>query len=154
LLIPFIRKRSAASAGLIEELYQRCSLGEFPSAVFWEKVGLPPTVEDEHLGSHSLVNGVKEFVAEAKGHFDSVCCLSNDVSEWSAKLRQRFALDDVFDGFVISGDVHSRKPSPEIYKALLAASNSHPHDVLFIDDRPKNVLAAIDQGIGSILFGR
>ena len=153
LLVPFIRKRSEASITLIEELYQKCSLGEFSSSVFWEKVGLSPEVEDEYLRCHLLVNSVKEFIVEARDYFDSIWCLSNDVSEWSAKLRQMFVLEELFDGFIISGYVNSRKPSPNIFKALFSTSNSKPKDFLFIDDRPRNVLAAIDQGMQSILFG-
>ncbi|RKZ68469.1 MAG: hypothetical protein DRQ48_08695 [Gammaproteobacteria bacterium] len=154
LLVPFVTKRSEVSVSRIEELYHQCSLGEFSSSVFWERLELSTSIEDEYLANHRLVNGVKEFIADARANFDSIWCLSNDISEWSIKLRQMFALESIFDGFVISGDIKSRKPSPESYKALFAASNANPEDILFIDDRPKNVLAAINHGMKSILFGK
>lgn len=153
LLIPFVSQRSKTSASHIVELYHRCSLGEFSSSVFWERLDLSPRIEDEYLANHQLVSGVKGFIAEARDHFDSIWCLSNDISEWSIKLRQMFVLESLFDGFVISGDIKSRKPSPEIYEALFAASNAKPEDIMFIDDRLENVFAAINQGMESILFG-
>lgn len=153
LLIPFVRKRSNADVARIEELYHRCSLGEFSSASFWEQLGLAPAVEDEYLGGHRLVEGVGEFIAEAAELFDAVWCLSNDVSEWSIKLRELFSIDQLFDGCVISGDVKARKPSAEIYGALCALACVRPQDVLFIDDRSKNVIAAKDYGFEAILFG-
>ena len=154
LLIPFIRNRIAVSDGRVLELYLQCCKGDFSSAVFWRRIGLSPAVEDDYLGGHSLVHGVKEFVTQARTYFDAVWCLSNDISEWSKKLRKKFALENLFDGFIISGDVKSMKPSPEIYQALLAAAHANPGDVVFIDDRRKNVRAALDLGMDSFLFGK
>ncbi len=154
LLIPFICERTDTAPDIIEELYRQCSLGEFSSSSFWQQVGLDASVEDEYLNGHLLVDGLREFIAEAKKHYESVWCLSNDVSEWSSKLRQKHDLTSLFNGFVISGDVRSRKPSKEIYEALFTASNAEPSEVIFIDDRPKNVIAAIDSGMEAILFGK
>lgn len=154
LLIPYICKRTEEHGSRIKELYHQCSLGLFSSAVFWEQLGLSANVEDDYLSQHQLVSGVKGFLVDARESFDSIWCLSNDVSEWSVKLREKFSLECLFDGFVISGDVKSRKPSPEIYQVLCARSCSSPDEIVFIDDRPGNVVAAIDNGIDSILFGK
>ncbi len=154
LLIPFVSKRSEVGISKIEELYHQCSLGEFSSTVFWNRLGLSPSIEDEYLANYQLVSGVKEFITEARVSFDSIWCLSNDISEWSIKLRQMFELEPLFDGFIISGDIKSRKPSPAIYEALFSATSASPEDILFIDDRPKNIHAAINQGMESILFGK
>lgn len=153
LLVPFLSKLGKVNVSDIEKLYHQCSLGKFSSSFFWQQLGLSHDVEDEYLSNHQLVSGVKEFIVTVRSHFDSVWCLSNDVSEWSIKLREMFELKSLFDGTIISGDVKIRKPSHEIYKALCDASNSRPEDILFIDDRPENVVAAIDCGMKSILFG-
>lgn len=153
LLVPFICDRTNICPAVIEELYHKCSLGEFSSSSFWQKVGLDISVEDEYLNGHKLIDGVKEFIGEAKEYFDSIWCLSNDVSEWSIKLRQKHNLEPLFDGFVISGNVHSRKPAKEIYEALFSLSGAKPNEVIFIDDRPQNVITAMDLNMESILFG-
>jgi putative hydrolase of the HAD superfamily len=154
LLVPFLSKHIEVNHSHMESLYHQCSLGMFSSSFFWQQLGLSPDVEDDYLSNHQLVSGVKEFIMWARNHFDSVWCLSNDVSEWSIKLREMFELKSLFDGTVISGDVNARKPSPEIYEALCNASNSRPEDIFFIDDRPENVLAAIECGMKSIVFGK
>lgn len=152
-LVPYVSSRTGECESRIKALYHQCSLGLFSSAAFWEQLGLSAYVEDEYLSQHQLVSGVKEFLADARGKFDSIWCLSNDVSEWSVKLREQFSLENVFDGFVISGDVKCRKPSPEIFQMLCDYTCSSPEEILFVDDRPGNVVAAIDSGMESILFG-
>jgi FMN phosphatase YigB (HAD superfamily) len=153
LLVPFISKYNEVNISHMENIYYQCSLGKFSSSFFWEQIGLSPDLEDEYLSNHKLVSGVKEFIVMARNHFESIWCLSNDVSEWSIKLREMFELKSLFDGTVISGDVKMRKPSPQIYQALCDASNSRAEDILFVDDRSENVLAAIKCGMSSILFG-
>jgi len=79
-------------------------------------------------------------------------CLSNDVSEWSRKLREKFALHRYLRGFVISGDVGAQKPDPTIYRALLEGSGRRPDEVVFVDDRLRNIEAAASMGIDVVLF--
>ena len=79
-------------------------------------------------------------------------CLSNDVSEWSKKLRGRFGLEGYFQGFVISGDVGACKPAPAMYQCLLDQAGIQPGDAVFVDDRLRNVKAAEAMGIPAILF--
>jgi FMN phosphatase YigB (HAD superfamily) len=153
LLVPYICKHREESAERIKSLYHQCSLGAFASSVFWEQLGLSPETEDDYLSNHCLVSGAKEFIADARESFDMIWCLSNDVSEGSFTLRRAFDLETLFDGFVISGDVKIRKPSPEMYEAFCAISRSKPEEILFIDDRPGNVFAAKSCGMKSILFG-
>jgi FMN phosphatase YigB (HAD superfamily) len=153
LLVPYIRKHREESAERIKSLYHQCSLGAFASSVFWEQLGLSPETEDDYLSNHCLVSGTKEFIADARESFDRIWCLSNDVSEWSITLRRTFDLETLFDGFVISGDVKTRKPSPEMYEAFCVISKSKPEEILLIDDRPGNVFAAKSCGMESLLFG-
>src|SRR5690606_1641082 len=58
----------------------------------------------------------------------------------------------IFDTFVISCDVGSRKPNLEIYKILLKKLKVRPKEILFIDDRPWNLVPAKKLGIQTILF--
>lgn len=53
-----------------------------------------------------------------------------------------------FDEIVYSFDdgVHAAKPAPEIYAALERKSSVAPGALLFVDDRPENVLAARERG--------
>jgi putative hydrolase of the HAD superfamily len=84
---------------------------------------------------------------------DALWCLSNDVSEWSHKLRVRREIARHFAGFIISGDVGIRKPDPGIYHVLLSAIGRPAQDCVFVDDRVKNLDAAKAIGVQTVLFG-
>jgi HAD superfamily hydrolase (TIGR01509 family) len=153
LLIPFVASCSgAADAQRIRSAYLAASLGAISADEFWTAVGLSPAAEDDYLTRHTLVDGVMRFLQTAKDAGIPVWCLSNDVARWSAKLRASFGLDQLLSGSVISSDARSRKPDAAIYRRLLDCCGEAPADILFVDDRKKNVLAARALGIASIEF--
>lgn len=153
LLVPFIREQgSNIDKKTIEDLYTRASLGEFSSEEFWAKVGVDYNLEDEYLDRHQLSVGLLDFLSVIKDQVKApIYCLSNDVSEWSIKLRRKFQLDQYIERWFISGDLKVRKPSSGIYDALIREANVEPTQMLFVDDREKNVAKANDFGIQTIL---
>jgi FMN phosphatase YigB (HAD superfamily) len=78
--------------------------------------------------------------------------LSNDVKEWSAHLRRRFGLDELFSVAVISGEVGWRKPGVEIYACLLERLQALPQECVFIDDRQPNLRVPAELGMATIWF--
>ena len=153
LLVPFIREKgSKIDKKFIEDLYTRASLGEFSSEEFWAKVGVDYNIEDEYLDRHQLSVGLLDFLSVIKDQVKApIYCLSNDVSEWSIKLRRKFQLDQYIERWFISGDLKVRKPSPNIYDALIREANVKPTQMLFVDDRKKNIAAANEFGIQTVL---
>ena len=57
-----------------------------------------------------------------------------------------------FDGIVVSGKEKMRKPAHAFFQLLLDRYNADAHTSLFIDDNLRNVLAAREFGIDTILF--
>src|SRR5690348_9290731 len=112
LLIPFVREHGKQnfSNSEIEQVYNSASLGEIDAAVFWEKVGVDPALEDLYLSKHTLMPDAIAILPLLRQGFD-LCCLSNDVAAWSLKLRRRFGLEQWIDDWVISGEVGIRKPA-------------------------------------------
>lgn len=154
LLIPFVlRHNPAVAEALVRNCYQLASLGHLGSDQFWDRLGVPASLENDFLAGHGLQAGLHEFLDWAETSGFRLACLSNDVSRWSSKLRQRFELEDRFEKWIISGDVGVRKPDPAIYQALLRELDASPSRLLFVDDRLANVQAAQALGIQSILFG-
>ncbi len=154
LLCPFIHENGGvADDRRIEALYHDASLGRLSASQFWEQVHLDPALEDAYLCRHRLSAGLLDFLCSAKPRLASIWCLSNDVSEWSRKLRERFDLSRFIDGFVISGDVGARKPDAAIFKRLLAQTGVSAESIVLVDDRPRNLDAAAALGFQTILFG-
>jgi putative hydrolase of the HAD superfamily len=153
LLIPFIAEKSGSfNEEVIQSVYLEASLGEISPDEFWERVDVPSALEDEFLARHTLNPGVTELLSEAKSKGISVWCLSNDVSRWSDKIRNNLGVEEFLRGSVISSDVGIRKPDTEIYEALIQSSGFKIEDILFVDDREKNVVAARELGIETIMF--
>ena len=155
LLCPFVHEHGGiADDGQIEALYNDASLGRLSARRFWEKVQVDPTLEDNYLRRHRLSIGLREFLRDAKSKVASIWCLSNDVSEWSRKLRDLYDLHAHFNGFVISGGVGVRKPDAAIYRKLNSQTGVPAENIVFVDDRPKNLDAAAGLGFQTVQFGQ
>jgi putative hydrolase of the HAD superfamily len=153
LLIPFIAEKSGSiDKEVIQSAYMEASLGKISPDEFWNQVDVASELEDEFLSRHSLNPGITELLSRAKGNSISVWCLSNDVGRWSDKLRKNFGIEKFLNGSIISGDVGVRKPDKEIYEILIHSSGYKVEDILFVDDREKNVIASRDVGIETVVF--
>ncbi len=153
LLYPFIvHKGGCGDVREVIRLYIDASAGRISSSEFWRSVGLDPMLEDEYLEQHRLSEGLLEFLDTMAGKRMDLWCLSNDVSEWSRKLREKFNLGRYFRGFVISGDVGVQKPDPGIYRRLMERTGRGPNETVFVDDRLRNIEAAAILGMNAILF--
>jgi len=154
LLIPFIvKKNSKISKESIVTSYGTASLGRISAEEFWKNVGLSSDYEDEYLDGFRLNDEIIEFLDNARNYFKDIICLSNDVSEWSKKLKDNFGLTEYIKKWFISGDLKCRKPSPEIYiKVLDDLKDTNPGEILFIDDNIDNTAAAEKLGFKTLLL--
>jgi putative hydrolase of the HAD superfamily len=153
LLCPFVEEKGGTKdVSKIEMLYNSTSLGNMSSAEFWKAVGLDPGLEDEYIQRYKLTDGLTDFLEAVNSQGYEVWYLSNDISEWSKKLRARFGLDKYVRGFVISGDVGVRKPEQAIFDHLIGQLTVSPRDAVFVDDQRRNLDVAAALGFSTILF--
>lgn len=153
LLCPFIEEKGITKdIAEIEGLYDLASLGKMSASEFWEAIDLAPTLEDEYLQRYTLTDGLIDFLKAVKAQGFQVWCLSNDLSEWSRKLRTRFGLVNYFRGFIISGDVGVRKPDRAIFEYLVRQLDVSPDNAVFVDDQWKNLDTAARLGFKTVLF--
>ncbi|WP_354504032.1 HAD family phosphatase [Limibacillus sp. MBR-115] len=78
--------------------------------------------------------------------------LSNWSSETFPLAEARYPFLAWFDGLVISGREKVVKPEPEIYRRLIQRCACPASEILFIDDRDRNVAAARGMGITALLY--
>ncbi len=155
LLTPFVESFNAdVPADKIKRLYIEASLGRITSEGFWRAVGVPPEKEDEYLSLHKCSQGLFEFLDGIRPHVDDIACLSNDVSEWSVKLRKRFGLERYISEWFISGDLGVRKPDPGIYAKVYNYFQDGETSFFFFDDKPENVVAAERFGWDAYVFNQ
>jgi phosphoglycolate phosphatase-like HAD superfamily hydrolase len=133
LLCPFIHEQGGISDNRqIVALYHEASLGHISAREFWARVQVDPQLEDSYLRRHRLSTGFSEVIRAAKSQVASIWCLSNDVPQWSRKLRDVYDLHDLIDGFLISGDIGARKPDPAIYHAVLSRTGVPAENIVFV----------------------
>jgi len=155
LLIPFIAEQAPGTSDAeVQSAYLAASLGEIDADAFWQRMGVAADLEDDYLGLRTLNPGLIELLDHARQAGIPVGCLSNDIGRWSAKLRERLGVETYLEHATISGDVGLRKPDPRIYQAFIDASGYPAAELLFVDDRAKNVDAARALGIQSLIFTR
>lgn len=71
----------------------------------------------------------------------------------SDTIRRLFPnAEELFDVFVISGDVGITKPSVEIFEIAAVKLGLRPEECLMIDDLPKNIDGAQMAGMQALLF--
>jgi len=154
LLIPFVRNRGGTeSADVVQSAYVEASLGAITPDAFWLRVGLRASLEDDYLAGHSVTAGALDLLKRAENRGVPVWLLSNDIERRSRRLRAAFGLEALLAGSVISSDARVRKPDPAIYRYFLRRSGYGVEDILFVDDRQKNVAAAGAVGIRALQFG-
>ena len=153
LLIPFIAEKcESTDEETIRSAYLAASLGIIHPDEFWDRVDVSADSEDEFLSRHGLNTGITELLSLAKSKGIPIWCLSNDVGRWSIKLRERLGVEKVLAGSVISGDVGTRKPDEKIYQTLIHSSGYQGENILFVDDRDANVVAACEAGLDAVRY--
>ena len=154
LLVPFVGKhgRAELSAEEIDRDYVEASLGRMDTDAFWRRMGVDSTLEDTYLAGHRLIEGTLDVLPPLKQRYGRLACLSNDIASWSLKLRQRFGLENWIDHWFISGDLGLRKPAAEIYRLAADRLRVRSQDIVFVDDRPRNLDAAKAVGLSTVLL--
>ncbi len=78
------------------------------------------------------------------------------LTNWSAETfpiaKKRFEFLKCFEGIVVSGEEHTRKPFPKIYEITLNRFGLEPQHCIFIDDSLENVEGARKMGINGLHY--
>ncbi len=95
--------------------------------------------------------GAKEFLQELKEKGFRLFVLSNASEQFWTYFPREIDVS-LFDGVVVSCDVHLLKPDVRIYRHLLDTYSLDPNECLFIDDRADNLQGAEQVGIRGLVF--
>ena len=98
-----------------------------------------------------IVSFIQKLQTASQGEI-KVYAMSNISKEDFAVLSTKMADWTVFDQVFTSGHAGMRKPDLDFYRYVLQEIQLAPDEVVFIDDKMKNVLAARSLGINGIIF--
>ena len=98
------------------------------------------------------VPGTVELLREL--HTDGVRLLA--LTNWSAETfphaLARFVFLALFEGILVSGVERVAKPDPRVFRLLVERYQLDPAATVFVDDARRNVAAAAEAGLRTLLF--
>ena len=104
---------------------------------------------------HSMLEPMEDslrLLYELKEKGYKLYALSNFHREAFHHVREKFSWFGLFDGMVISYEINSIKPEPEIYQTLIDRYGLDPEKSVFIDDVEANLVGARALGFSTIEF--
>ena len=134
--------------------WRKANVGEISSLEFFSTLGFVgdiKKIEREYLDTIEIDASFYSAV-QTLGKYYRLAILSNDLSEWSNYLRDKFDINKYFDTIVISGDVKLQKPDINIYNLMIDRLALPARNCIYIDDRRGNLAAAKSVGMETILF--
>jgi len=98
------------------------------------------------------IEGMYELLSSLKEQGYKLYGLSNWCDETFSQVKDLYAIFRLLDGMVISGFEKICKPDHRIYQILFDRYGLDPSESVFVDDRQDNIDAALELGMGGILF--
>lgn len=139
-----------------EGLFTKAGNGELSSDEFLSLLGYADPKEsarDYLTGYLTLDPDFLKFAEKNYKQYDFVL-LSNDVKEWSKYLFELHGLQKYFKDCIVSGEIHIRKPEKRIFSYAMERLQCSPQECIFVDNSVKNLNAAQESGIQTVLFNR
>ena len=153
--VPFVQKTFPNLTH--DEIYApwlKADVGKLPSLDIWRTIGFhenPEKAEKEYLDTIELNDGFIDFAKAAREKF-KLAIISNDSSEWSSYIREKFDINKYFDVISVSGDLKIQKPDRRIYDLTVEKLGIDPSDCWYVDDRKGNLIAAQNSGMCPVMF--
>lgn len=139
-----------------EQLFTKAGNGELTSDEFLSLLGYenPQYHMKDYIENYLTLDS--DFVDFAETYYEKYdfVLLSNDVSEWSSYITEYYKLNKYFKHKIVSGDMKCRKPEKKIYELTLEKIKKCSAECVFIDNSVKNLEAAGEIGMQTILFNR
>ncbi|KAI0044300.1 HAD-like protein [Auriscalpium vulgare] len=108
-------------------------------------------VRDSLQADHAFLEFIRELQAESGGQL-RIFAMSNISAPDYTVLRTKPADWGIFQRVFTSAAAGMRKPNLAFYKHVLDEIRADPTTVVFVDDKPENVLAAQSFGIHGVVF--
>jgi putative hydrolase of the HAD superfamily len=154
-LIPFVREPGGETPDdEIIEYHRQATLGRLHAAAFWQAVGVegdPSELDAQFLATVRLQSGAKEFLREMHRRGVPVAVVTNDLAEWSYRLRDLHGLSGVAP-WIVSSDIGVRKPDPAAFEALRRLTGVPYHAVLTVDGQIPSLDMAATLGMMTAWF--
>lgn len=139
-----------------EKLFTKAGNGYLSSDEFLSALGYrnPTETMQDYLTDFLTLDQDFPWFAEQNYQLYDFVLLSNDVKEWSKYLFELHGLHKYFKDSIVSGEIHMRKPESRIFLYAVQRIRCNPQKCIFIDNSVRNLDAAQEIGINTVLFNR
>ena len=153
--LPFHDVRAAVYESGLQDRFEH---GELTGSAFAEEIRLHLGKTENDMPSREILDGVSdmftpldamsEVLRSVRDQGIGVGLLSNTChAHWDWICRQDYFLNAFsFDATILSFEVGSMKPSHVIYEVAEERAGVESERLLFLDDKPENVAAALARG--------
>ena len=104
------------------------------------------------LKSYPLITTNFEYIKTLKKQGYKLYLLTNITEDSYNYINDLININSIFDGGIYSYQEHIIKPDKRIYNLLIDKYSLKKSETIFFDDKEKNVISAINQGISSYVF--
>ncbi len=102
------------------------------------------------VNSQPLCPGVEGFLVARHEQGVALAIASSATRDWVEGHLDRFGIREAFDCIRCVEDVDRGKPAPDLFQAVLNATEVAPADAIVLEDSPNGILAANRAGIYSV----
>ena len=102
--------------------------------------------------SYPLITTNFEYIKTLKKQGYKLYLLTNITEDSYNYINDLININSIFDGGIYSYQEHIIKPDKRMYNLLIDKYNLKKTETIFFDDKEKNVISAINQGISSYVF--
>lgn len=102
--------------------------------------------------SYPIIKENFEYIKKLKERGYKLYLLTNITDASHNYINNQINIDSMFEGGIYSYQEHLVKPNPEIYNLIINRFNLNKDETIFFDDKEKNVNAANEIGLKSVVF--
>lgn len=140
--------------------FKKCLLGQITVQEHLNNLKNNPDFNDikfiltkEYLPkSYPLLEENFNYIKALKDKGYKLFLLTNITEDSYNYINETININSIFTGGIYSYQEHLIKPNPEIYKLIIKRFNLNKNETIFFDDKEKNVKAAKETGLKSIVF--
>lgn len=148
---------SLANVRILSTMSDQAALGNLSKARYIAEASTllgrtPEIIEHQFFESTSRNEAVVALIHALRKQAYKIGLLTNIGSDMITSYFTTADYEDLFDAFVISGEVAMSKPDPRIFKLICDKLDIPFHEAIMIDDNPVNVAGAQELGMQSIRY--
>ena len=127
---------------------------------FWKKCvenfnlenGLNYNLPKSWVSDYKIIKPIFEMMTSLEGKINMGIISNIHADIWWAAFADNWVPKIKYNEFILSSDVATMKPHKEIYEIAQKRSGVNSNEILFVDDKPENLIIPNGMGWKTVLF--